>query len=288
MSLPGAAPCYCYLDAARHEVLGVCWAYDGDPCASRAVCSLCERPACAAPTRRVDVAYDDAVWYLRLGTTTRYADVRGRTASDRPKRGLGDDARGACRNAVCFAGPYAVLHLGDVTPPPRCEPAPAFLLFDRADVHLVLAELRAGNTLYAARYDAAGGAPHAADSRSNWPYRAQWTKPPTTRAPSRLFHRWLLFSDATEAAACACVEHLNDLALDGRRANLRAAPDCRGNNRHHHRLKYAFWGAAAAGAAAAAHTMVEEQAEYWRMVDAAPPLPDVVFGHKRELKPRLG
>ena len=69
---------------------------------------------------------------------------------------------------------------------------------------------------------------------------------------------------------------------------LRAAPDCHGNNRHHHRLKYAFWGAAAAGATAAADAMVEEQAEYWRVVDAAPPLPDVVFGHKRVLKLRLG
>ena len=52
--------------------------------------------------------YENGVWYLNLATTTRYADVKGRTKTSAGLPGL------AFKNVMCFVRPYVVMHLGTV------------------------------------------------------------------------------------------------------------------------------------------------------------------------------
>ena len=187
-----------YLDSTAEEGLDVSWGYDGRPAVpTRTVCTLCKVEGCETPVTTLE--YEGNVWYLCLGTTTRYADAVGRVPSSKRVRAL------TYRNPVAFRGDNAIVHLGDVTPH---RPIAAFLLFERKNIHRVRAELACGNSLYAEKYEGAPGL-------FNFPYRAQWCKPPTwspadaSPSPtSMLFHRWLL-----AAEKISYMEHLNDLAL---------------------------------------------------------------------------
>ena len=146
-----------YLDASHMEGAGVFWALDGTPRPSNdpaPFCTLCESPNC--PTPCVDKTYD-CMWLLSLGTSTRYADVKGRRGCHRSNTCVGDLPQ-AARNAICLMGPYAVLHLGGEQP--------LFLLFDRIQIHRVYSELHSGNALYAAKHE------------GHFPFRAQWCHAP--------------------------------------------------------------------------------------------------------------
>ena len=205
--------------------------------------------------------------YLHLGTTTRYADVCGRTRASR------SSGEWTYRNVIAFVGPCAVIHLGDVTPRPAADDVPcAFLVIDRCDVHSVINELKTGNTLYADTYSSNN---IKSPSNTHWPYRAQWTKEPSFGLKSTQFHRWLLGLNAV------CIEHLNDLALDCRRDNLQAATTTHQNVQTQHRLKYAYWHAGVSGTTQTALDLQESQKLYWNLVQQCPPLPDCVFACKR-------
>mmetsp|Transcript_7622 Transcript_7622/g.23550 ORF Transcript_7622/g.23550 Transcript_7622/m.23550 type:complete len:350 (-) Transcript_7622:25-1074(-) len=168
-----------------------------------------------------------------------------------------------------------------MTPRPASGDVPqAHLVIDRSDVHRVVDELKAGNTLYADAYVSRGV---SETSETHWPFRAQWTSAPST-AKSTLFHRWLVLADGGEKVAC--VEHLNDIALDCRRENLRAASTTRRNVQTQHRLKYGYWSGGPNGAGATATDLKDAQDLYWTVVRLCPPLPDCVFAHKHFKKAR--
>ena len=268
-----------YLDVSQNEGIGTCWAYDGDPTiiadcpVDKSCCSLCQCIGCTQPI--TDKVYRDGIWYLDLGSTTRYADVRGRTASKR-KRG---DA--TSRNPIVFMGPFAITYLG------VANNEAVFALFDRMHAHRVIREMKGGNTLYASPY--VSGPNGSTITPQCHPFRAQWTKNPVLADGSRsstLFHRWLRLRDGSDQEKFTCVEHLNDLALDCREENLRPSTNTAVNNAYIHRIKYAFWRGGGAGAMAKSREIMEEQAIYWETVRRCPPLPDSVFASKQGAKKR--
>jgi len=142
-----------FLDSEAREGYGAVWAFDAPvlvtPLPAAAPCSMCGQPSCADPIR--SKAYADHVWYLQLGTLMRYADVAGRSTS--------------YRNAVCFVGCDAVIHLGSGQHPRDRDSR--FLLIDRADVHRVLRETHhARNTLCVDKF---GGAADVSSFRACGP-----------------------------------------------------------------------------------------------------------------------
>jgi len=245
-----------FLNTEAREGYGAVWDFDAPvlqvPLPFNAACSLCGLPTCADPIRYK--AYADSVWYLQLGTLTRYADVAGRSTS--------------YRNAVCFHGDDAIIHLGSGHFPR--DPESRFLLIDRADIHIVLRELHhARNTICV---DKCG---RGADVSS---YRAMWSTRPSNGG-SRLFHRWLLHRETSRHrdSAASCVEHLNDVPLDCRRANLRASPNRAENSAAVHRLAAAFRAGRLYRVAAA---LQRARDRYLNVVVALRPLPDCVFQFK--------
>ena len=276
----GLEPSVYYLDSFEKEGLGVFWAHSGSPVPVQpSVCALCLTPGCKAAQPKA--VYREQCWYLGLGTTTRYADVRGDTRSSRPSGAL------TARNPVCFVGGYAVVHLGDVpisTAAKGGQPIrqPAFVVFDRHHIHRAMAELRDGNSICAEPYIPYnhGRAEEKPLPAHFFPFRAKWARKPAG-SDTRLFHRWLLLPTAEQRRQHRCVEHINDIALDCREENLRAAANCKNNNVHIGRLKYAYWQGGRSGVLRLVGSIQADQKQYWRAVHMCPPLPDCVFAHKR-------
>ena len=132
-----------YVDGYEGEGHGCAWVVSGRKQES-STCGLCLEAVCEHPL--YSKTFLDGIWYLELGTTTRFADVKGRTSTKNP----GHKTR---RNIIAFVDTCAIVHLGDVTPH-ETENAPAFLVFDRKHVHRVIDELhKGGNSIYADRYD---------------------------------------------------------------------------------------------------------------------------------------
>lgn len=259
-----------YVDGYEGEGHGCAWTMSGIKRESN-TCGLCLDPDCKRPL--CSKTFMDGMWYLELGTTTRYADVKGRTSTKNP----GHKTR---RNIIAFVDKCAVVHLGDVTPHEKAN-APAFLVFDRKHIHRVIDELHnVRNSIYADRYDS------ISVLGQNYPVRAQWCKKPGS-SQSTLFHRWLLgLTGSSDEHRFEYVEHLNDIALDCREINLRTANTLHGNNLHMNRLKRAFWDEGVAGAARKADEINRSQEPYWNIVRLLPPLPDFVFAFKRVKRPR--
>ena len=68
-----------YLNTSENEGLGICWAWNGEPVNESqgdGVCALCQVIGCDSPV--LDKEYKDNVWYMQLGTESRYRDVVGR------------------------------------------------------------------------------------------------------------------------------------------------------------------------------------------------------------------
>jgi hypothetical protein len=105
---------------------------------------------------------------------------------------------------------------------------PCFLFFDRKHIYKVLHELRSGKSLYADRYTVSmdNGSLHKDNHQA---VRARWCRPTlrTTLSSTKatLFHRWLL-----STSPGTFVEHLNDIALDCRAANLKVSVSLHSNN----------------------------------------------------------
>ena len=102
VTAPTAAQ-YHYLAASQQEGLDRFYAFDAPRCDNPpgSPCTMCLCTDCDDPCRTK--AYQDGMWYLSLGTMTRYADVVGR--------------RAAYHNAFCFVGEDAVVHLGSAGEP---------------------------------------------------------------------------------------------------------------------------------------------------------------------------
>ena len=119
-------------------------------------------------------------------------------------------------------------------------------------------------------------------------FRVVWTGAPLDGS-SKLFHRWLMVEEAPNAkqhcptgalpssAVAACIEHVNDIPLDCRRANLRSAPDRVHNNIWTHRLVRTFRDGSLH---ATAQAMEAERVRYTGILSKLPPLPDCVFANK--------
>ena len=114
--------------------------------------------------------YENGVWYLNLATTTRYADVKGRTKTSTELPGL------AFKNLMCFVGPYVVMHLGTV----ETAHTDQFVVFDRIHTHRVLWELTIGRNSVRVEACASRRGNHSS-------FRARWVSYPSTGG-SPLFH----------------------------------------------------------------------------------------------------
>jgi hypothetical protein len=150
-------------------------------------------------------------------------------------------------------------------------------LLDRVDVHAVLEEMRiARNTIIVDHFA-------KSSSSSSSSFRAVWTSTPTNGS-SKLFHRWLVRGDHSQpetkqtGGTTDCVEHLNDIPLDCRRANLCRAPNRIHNNVWTHRLVRAF---RAGNGDNALRDMEAARVRYTGVLRDVPPLPDCVFAQKR-------
>jgi hypothetical protein len=110
--------------------------------------------------------------------------------------------------------------------------------------------------------------------------RARWCRPTLTTAFSStkatLFHRWLL-----SASRGTFVEHLNDIALDCREANLKVSASLHSNNQQIHRLKHAVWSHGSKGGHQLLQSISDSQQTYVTTMVALPRLPDCVFAFKR-------
>jgi hypothetical protein len=95
-----------YFDYARGQGVGHAWAYGGIPLGASAApsaeasegqtrCPMCHEFDCGVRRSR---SYDDGVWYLGLGTPSRFPDV-----IDRPHD---------IQNAICFVRESAVMSDG--------------------------------------------------------------------------------------------------------------------------------------------------------------------------------
>ena len=113
-------------------------------------------------------------------------------------------------------------------------------------------------------------------------FRARWANEPL-QGGSRLFHRWVLRAD-DDGASSSCVEHLNDIPLDCRRANLRTSCNRVDNNQAPHRLAKALRDGRLLQVA---EDMAKARAAYTDVVAKLPPLPESVFVAKRK-RERLG
>lgn len=80
-------------------------------------CILCHDPDCKVPMLHATFL-DHGVMYPEPGTTTRLADVKGRTSTNNP----GHQTR---RKIIDFMETWAVVHLGDATPR-EAEDSPPF------------------------------------------------------------------------------------------------------------------------------------------------------------------
>lgn len=255
-----------FCETGVNEGAGIFWAFDGDmeqETSSRDACALCGISGCEEPPsgRR----YRDNVWYLSLGTRTRYADATGHA---KRARWSGEYTH---RNVISFSGASAVMHLGsDALGESR------FLVFDRLHTHRVMNEMRIGrNTVCLNTFQRHG------DLSS---YRAMWSEAPSNGG-SKLFHRWLTIQDDGTDKRVKCVEHANDIPLDCRNANLNLAHNHTGNNTATHRLSRAHRSGELTDIVASLTGKREQQ--YVRIVKASPPLPDCVFvGKSRRRRAR--
>lgn len=137
------------------------WAYAGLPLEHRLErCALCLQRDFIDP--QYMKLYSDGIWYMDLGTTTRYADVKGRTRSSGALRGI------VYKNVMLLHGDRVLVHLGSVLG----SKASHCLLFDRLHVHRVISEMIVGgNSL---RVEASSG------SSSLKSFRARWNDTPSS------------------------------------------------------------------------------------------------------------
>jgi hypothetical protein len=249
-----------YLDAASNEGLGTWWAYSGTPTEQLLErCSLCLQADCVEPQRTKQ--YADGVWYLDLGTTTRYADAKGRTRSSKTyMNGV------TYKNPMCLCGPYAAIHLGDVQNGGESH----FLVTDRIHIHRLAREMIVGRNSLRVEAMRRGS--------ENTSFRCRWNSAPSTGG-SPLFHRWLLLEPNIQPQYI--VEHRNDYPLDCRESNLKTAKTLEGNNNHTHRMARAFRKQSTSGFEAFVAEMRSERGQYEAILQDLPPLPDCVFIHKR-------
>jgi len=252
-----------YLSTNLKEGLGTYWDYSG--CIVRdslTKCHLCQELNCANPeyTKR----FCDDIWYLELGTTTRYASATELTSKSCGSTGM------TFKNPACLSGSNVIVHLGN----PDLSGPDQYLVFDRHHLHRVLYELHWGrNSIRAEPCGAKRG-----DSSS---FRARWNTAPLGGG-SPLFHRWLMLTDSPPEKK-RVIEHVNDIPLDCREANLKGADNLLSNNQTTHRLVRAFRDGDAFFEASVKR-MREDRDQYHRLVEACPPLPDCVFKGKRLTK----
>jgi len=242
-----------YLNTARGEGQGTCWARTGTVHYQLDSCNLCQTNTCDDP--EYTKLYADGIWYLDLGITTRYSSVS--TAEQQL----------TYKNPMCLRGAHAVVHLGSTS----MNGADQYLVFERVHLHRVLEEFRMGrNSLRVEAYASGRG-----DLSS---FRARWnTKPMCGGSP--LFHRWLLLPGANTSVYKG-IEHLNDIALDCRAANLKVARNLVDNNNTTHRLSRAFREGEGEFERCAKRLRAARD-EYHVLVESCPPLPDCVFKAKR-------
>jgi hypothetical protein len=249
-----------YLDATSGEGLGISWAYSGlhvEHCLK--LCALCLEPECMDP--QYHKVYSDDVWYLNLGTTTRYADVNGRTRSSKAVGGI------VYKNVMCFKGQHTIVHLGTVDGSSEVY----YAVFDRFHIHRVLHEMVTGRNSLRVEVTQRKSALKSP--------RCRWNENPSTGG-SPLFHRWLLLDKAIESKYI--VEHLNDIPLDCRERNLKLSQSLKDNNNPTHRLSRAFRNQDDGEEFETVRKKMKmERGEYHDLIRSTPRLPDCVFSKKR-------